>query len=326
MRQWATRVAAAGLAPLLGNRVLVVDGSSGSMPDTLPLRRRFGLPAGQKPGIGYPMARIMGLLDAATGLFVELLALPLFTHDMRGVIGLHSLLRAGDILLGDRAFCSFAHFWLLSSRGVFGCFRLHQRRKNMTPGLQRWKKPPKAPDWMTAAQFKLLPAWITVRVVRYTIEQKGCRTRHVLIATTLLDENQWPDERIAQLYGQRWPIETCFNHIKTTLKMDVLKCKTVDGVLKELAIYLIVYNLVRLVMLKAAQIQHVDAGRISFIDAARCLAAHLSGLTCVGPLLINPKRQDRHQPRVIRRRKKEYDRMTKPRAEYCQSTTSAVAP
>ena len=302
--------------PLLGNRVLIGDGSSASMPDTPPLRRRFGLPAGQKPGIGYPMARIMGLLDAATGLFVELLALPLFTHDLRGAIGLHRCLRRGDILLGDRAFCSFAHFCLLDARGVFGCFRLHQRRKDLRSGTQRWRRPVEPPKWMTAQQHALLPAWLDVRLVHYTIGRHGYRTQHVWIATTLLDPCRWSDEQITQLYGQRWPIETCFNHLKTTLKMDVLKCKSVDGVLKELAVYLMVYNLVRLVMLRAARRQQVALSRVSFVDAARCLAAGILGLPCLSRLLINPSRPGRHEPRVVRRRKTEYDLMTKPRAAY----------
>jgi hypothetical protein len=320
MRAWAAAVVAEDLPPLLGHRVLVVDGSSASMPDAPGLLERFGLPPGQKVGIGYPMARIMGLLDAATGLFVELLALPLFTHDMRGAIGLHRSLRPGDILLGDRAFCSFAHFCLLNAKSVFGCFRLHQRRKDIKPGLQQWKKPPKPPVWMTLAQFALLPQTLTVRVVRHTIQQKGYRTREVLIATTLLDEQQWPSECIAALYGKRWPIETCFNHIKTTLKMDQLKCKSVQGVLKELAVYLIAYNLVRLVMLKAAARTNRCAERISFIDAARALAAWITGLEPAGPLVVNPKRPGRHNPRVVRRRPKEYDRMTKPRSQYPQAT------
>jgi hypothetical protein len=70
----------------------------------------------------------MGLLDAATGMFISLLALPLFQHDLRAVISVHCFLRAGDILLGDRAFCSFAHLALLDARGVLACMRLHQRR------------------------------------------------------------------------------------------------------------------------------------------------------------------------------------------------------
>jgi hypothetical protein len=324
MNGWADGVATAGLPPLLGSRVLVVDGSSGSMPDEPDLRERFGLPSGQRVGVGYPMARIMGLLDAATGLFKELLALPLFTHDMRGAAALHPCLRHGDVLLGDRAFCSFAHFALLNARGVAGCFRLHQRRKAGSSGVQRWKKPSKPPAWMTAEQYALLPATVAVRLVRYAVEVPGCRTTHVTIATTLLDERAWPDDRIAALYGQRWPIETCFNHLKTTLKMDVLKCHTVDGVLKELAVYLIVYNLVRLVMLKAAQQQGVAIDRVSFADAARALAAWAVGLVPVTPLVVNPRRPGRHCPRVVRRRRKEYDLMTKPRAEYRQPSVGAA--
>ena len=110
----------------IGQRILIVDGSSYSMPDTPELASHFHLAPGTKPGVGYPVGKLMGLLDAATGMFVELLALPLFQHDMRCVIGVHPMLRCGDILLGDRAFCSFAHFCLLQARGVFACMRLHQ--------------------------------------------------------------------------------------------------------------------------------------------------------------------------------------------------------
>jgi len=87
------------------------------------------------------------LLDLATGMFLSLLALPLFTHDMRGVIGLQSMLQPGDILLGDRAFCSFCHLAMLNARGVFACMRLHQRRKDK-PGVSRWKRPADPPAWM----------------------------------------------------------------------------------------------------------------------------------------------------------------------------------
>jgi hypothetical protein len=110
-----------GIVGKIGPRVLVVDGTSYSMPDTPKLRDHFGLPAGAGPGVGYPSGKLMGLLDLATGMFLSLLALPLFTHDMRGVVSLHPMLQTGDILLGDRAFCSFCHFVLLNARGVFAC-------------------------------------------------------------------------------------------------------------------------------------------------------------------------------------------------------------
>jgi hypothetical protein len=256
----------------------------------------------------------MGLLDLATGMFVSLLALPLFTHDMRGVFSLHPMLQTGDILLGDRAFCSFCHFVLLNARGVFGCMRLHQRRKEKTSGISRWKKPAKMPQWMDLAQWALMPKFIDVRIVRYTIARRGYRTRHVMIATTL-DQASWPDEKIAELYGHRWQIETCFNHLKTTMKMNVLRCQTVEGVKKELAVYLAGYNLVRLAMLKAAQEQRVSPDRISFIDAQRWLLARMLGLPGVGKLIVNPDRRGRSQLRVIRRRLKKYTLLTKPRSE-----------
>jgi len=310
---------------LIGPQVYIADGSSYSMPDTPELRQHFNLPPGVQEGVGYPMGKLMGLLDAATGMFVSLLALPLFQHDMRGVIGLHAMLRAGDILLGDRAFCSFAHLGLLNAQGVLGCFRLHQRRQNMSRGLQRWKKPSVCPAWMNAEQFQRLPAWLDVRLVCHRIGEKGFRTRHLFIATTLLDEKQWPDEKIADLYGSRWQIETCFGHLKTTMKMNVLKCETVDGVMKELAVYLMAYNLVRLALLKAARVQGVSVLRISFVDAMRWLLARMQGLKGVSRLIVNPDRRGRSQLRVIRRRKQQYLLLKKPRRQIEQENAAKEA-
>jgi hypothetical protein len=312
-------------ARTLGQRILIADGSTYSVRDTPELRAHFDLPAGVKEGVGYPMGKLMGLLDAATGMFIRLLALPLFQHDLRSIIRLHSLLQAGDILLGDRAFCSFAHIALLNARGVLGCFRLHQRRKNLSPGLQRWKKPDSRPAWMTPEQFLLMPAWVDVRLVAYTIQQKGYRTQQVFVATTMLDKDRWPDASIAELYGSRWQIETCFGHLKTTMKMFCLKCETVDGVKKELAMYLIVYNLVRLAMLQAAARQQVNVARISFMDALRWLLARIMGLQGVNRLIVNPNRSGRSQLRVIRRRLKEYDLLKKSRRAKEKETAENAA-
>jgi hypothetical protein len=315
MNQCAARAAAEPVAALLGRRVLIADGSSFSVPDTPELRRHFHLPPGVVPGVGYPMGKLMGLLDAATGLFVELLALPLFHHDARGVIALHPMLRAGDILLGDRAFCSYAHLCLLTRRGVSACMRLHQRRKDVAAGVVRWTRPEAAPAWMTAAQFLALPAFLDVRLVRHTVAERGFRTRHLMIVTTPTDTTLWSDPRIAALYGQRWDIETCFDHLKTTMGMNVLRCQTPDGVRKELAVYLAAYNLVRLAILAAARAQGVSPRRVSFVDAMRWLAARLLGLPGVARLIVNPDRTGRSQLRVIRRRHKQYDLLRRSRRE-----------
>lgn len=302
-------------AVLIGQRTLVADAVAHSMEDTPELRDHFGLPCGVKEGVGYPVGKLMGLLDAVTGMFVSLLATPLFQHDMRGAIRIHPMLRHGDILLGDSAFCSFQHLAILVDRGVFARMRLRQRRDKKALGVQRWKRPAKPPAWMTAEQFELLPKFLDVRIVRHEIERKGYRTIIVLIATTLMDQTLWPGEKILELYGHRWNIETCFDHLETTMKMNVLRCKTVGGVQKELAAYLAVYNLVRLAMTRAAKNRHVNCWRISFVDAMRWLAAKMAGGCGVGTLIVNPPPRNRSQLRTIRRRGKKYIMLKKPRRQ-----------
>jgi hypothetical protein len=168
---------------------------------------------------------------------------------------------------------------------------------------------------MTKAQYASLPQSIEVRVVQYTVAHQGFRSRTVRVATTLLDRATWPDEKVAELYGHRWQIETCFAHLKTTMRMNVLRCKTVAGVTKELAIYLVVYNLIRLVMLGAAAAQRVDVRRVSFVDAMRLVAARMIGLTGVERLTVNPDRAGRRQLRMIRSRPKAYDWLRVPRRQ-----------
>lgn len=314
LRVWADRYVHRD-ATRLGPRVLVVDGSSFSTPDTPELRQHFGIYPGAKAGVAYPMGKLLGLLDAASGLFIELLATPLLSHDASQWVRVHPMLRTGDILLGDRAFCSFVHVVLLNACGVLACFHLHQRRKaDRGARSQRWAKPPKPPAWMNAVQFAQLPAWVDVRLVSYAVNRPGFRTTHVTVATTL-DEHAWPDADVAALYGRRWEIETCFGHLKTTMGMNMLKCKSVAGVMKELAMYLLAYNLVRLAMLRAAACQGVAVNRVSFVDAMRWLACRMLGLEAVDELIVNPNRQGRCQLRVIRGRMKAYDLMVRPRSE-----------
>jgi hypothetical protein len=120
---------------------------------------------------------------------------------------------------------------------------------------------------------------------------------------------------LAELYGQRWQIETNLAYLKTIMRMDVLRCKTVEGVRKELAIFAIVYNLVRLVMWKAAQREQVRAQRVSFVDALRWLAEARRQPTLPLQLLLNPHRPGRHQPRARKHRPKEYDLLKIPRRQ-----------
>jgi hypothetical protein len=333
--------AAAGLWH--GLRAFLVDGSSTITPDTPALQKAFDQPTNQKAGCGFPVPKTLGLFDAFTGLIVQMLAFPLFTHEQSRVWLVHPLLKAGDLLVGDRGFCSFVHLVMLQARGVMACFRLHQRQivdfrphrkskdrsakghkagKPTSTFLRRlgphdqvvsWKRPPKMPAWMSAQQWAAIPESLEVRELQYNIVAKGQRTRVITIATTLLDPLLYPRDAVAELYGVRWQVETHFGELKTTLKMRKLKCKTEDGVRKELAIYCLVYNLVRSVMVKAAERQKVTPDRISFIDTIRWLTLADSGEE-IPVLVVNKKRADRHEPRVIKDLQDTYRKMTQPRS------------
>ena len=221
-----------------GHRTFLSDGSSASMPDTPELQKHFGQPGQQAPGCGFPVMHLLALFHATTGFLLNVVAAPLRTSDLSCVGQVHTDLEAGDILVGDRAFCSFAHLVLLSARGVFGLFRAHQKqivsfrphrraaskrsRKLDQCGLpsSRWLarlgqhdqlveyiKPKRRPSWLTEEAFAALPDTITVRELRYTVAERGRRTHVITLATTLLDPRRYAAADLAELYGQRWQVE-----------------------------------------------------------------------------------------------------------------------
>jgi hypothetical protein len=302
---------------LRARRVLLADVTTYSTPDDPRLRDHFAYPPGQREGCGFPVGKLLAVIDAVTGAAIAALGCPLFTHEAREMLTLHPLLKKGDILVADRGFCSYVQVALLVHRGIDAVMRLHQRRpvRWMKDHTETWTRPPKRPHWMSEAVWSSLPAELSVRIVRYTVSQKGYRTRVVYVATTLLDPIAYPPETIARLYGHRWNIETCFNQLKTHAKMNALKSRTVAGVAKELIVYLIVWNLVRMTMATFAAAAGVSVWRVSFLDAVRWLCALL--LQPVRPsmlrLLINPDRPGRWEPRKLKRRLKEYDLLKEPR-------------
>jgi len=287
-------------------------------------------------------------VNAGSGVISKMLASPLRTHDMSKAAELHPELQAGDVLLADRGFCPFAHLALLLQRGVHGVLRVHQRtivdftphrphaesgrgksdRKKGLPcsrwlrslgktnQLVEWLKPANCnrPKWMSAEQFAALPDSIVVRKLRYVIHEKGFRPKQITLVTTLIDAEVYTKHALADVFHRRWGIETNFAHLKTTMKMDVLKCKTVEDVLKELQVFALIYNLVRQVMLLAAARQKVDVRRISFIDALRWLQTAEPGDE-LPKLVVNPDRPNRLEPRVRKRRAKEYPVMQNPRRQ-----------
>lgn len=327
-----------------GHRTVLIDGSGLSMPDTPALRKHFGQPTNQAAGCGFPVTKILAVFDAATGLLLDVSAAPLRTHEMSQLGHAHPHLRSGDVLVADRGFCSFAHLAMLVRGGIHAVFRIHQkqivdftpdrphtrngrdpaekgrprsrwlRRQGVLDQVVEWFKPEDRPGWMTAEGFAALPATLIVRELRYHVGRRGFRTRTVTLVTTLLDAELYPPEELAKLYGVRWRVELNFRHLKTTMKMDVLKCKTVEGVLKEILVYAMVYNLVRVTMGEAARQQQELVERISFVDVLRWWM-QAQPEDAMPRFVVNPDRPGRFEPRVRKRRPKQYPLMQKPRSE-----------
>ena len=324
-----------------GHRVMLIDGSTFSMPDTWELQAYFGQPGAQRRGCGFPVAHLLAMIDADTGFLHDVIVSPLRTHDMARAADLHPKLSAGDVVVADRGFCSYAHLALLSQENLHAVLRMHQRqivdfhphrlssaeiagtgiptsrwvrRLGRCDQLVEWRKPEARPKWMTAEQFAALPEKLVVREIKWRVRAPGCRVRKVTLVTTLLDAERYPAGEIAKLYGLRWQVEVDLRDLKTTLGLDVLKGQKVDTVLKEVQVYALVYNLVRLVTVQAARRQRVQPHRISFIDALRWLQPGKLDLP-LPELIVNPQRTDRIEPRCLKRRPKQYPRMTRPRRE-----------
>jgi hypothetical protein len=248
---------------------------------------------------------------------------------------LHPQLQAGDVAVGDRAFCSYAHVASLQQRDMHVVFRLHQHlkadfgRRSIRPQRERqtfgfvlrygprdqivvWRKPKRPSQTMTAEQHAALPEQLTVRLLQYDVGQPGFRTHRVTLLTTLLLPDRYPAAEIAELYRRRWQIEVNFRHLKQTLGLDILHSQKPDTVEKEILMFTIIYNLVRSVMLAEAARNNVAPDRVSFVDALRHLCWPILGAD--PPLLINPDRPGRIQPRVRKRRPKQFPVMKEPRS------------
>jgi hypothetical protein len=332
-----------------GHRTGLVDGSGCSMPDTPALQAAVGQPTAQRPGCGVPVARLLGLFHAGTGGLLKLVVAPLLTHDLARVQAVHPSLQDGDVWVADRGLCSSAPLALLVQAGVHAVrrggarpmvdctparpfVRPRVRRTSAVTGVPRsrwlkalgihdhlvvWLKPKTCPSWLTREALAALPDALVLREARDHIGTPGFRTRQVTLVTTLLDAQTYRVADLAELYRQRWQVETSLAQLKTTMQMDVWHGKTVSGVLKELTVFAIVDNLVRMVMWHSAMRQHIGVERISFLDALRWLGAPGTGIP-FGALIVNPVRPHRVEPRVKKRRPKSFPLMLKPRQELRQ--------
>ena len=333
----------AGHRWLARHRVFHVDGSTFSMSDTPALSEAFGLPHGPEGGCGFPTAHLLVLFHAQTGLLLNAWASPLRTGDVAQLAKVHAHLEAGDVLIGDECFSTYAHLATLVRRGLHGLFPLHRKRvvdftrrrphstaccgRERIPGTPRsrwvkslgWQdqlveyfKPQELPPWMSRQEYDALPDSIVVRELRRTVRRPGLGSVTLTMVTTLADPTAYPAGELLELRLRRWDVETNLRHLKLTMNMDVLRCKTEQGVRKELAVFCLAYNLVRVVMLEAARRQDVPVARVSFADALKWVR-HARPGDVLPELIANPRRPHRVEPRCKKRRPKQYALMNKPR-------------
>jgi hypothetical protein len=324
-----------------GRRVLLVDGTTVSMPDTEANQRAFPQSRAQGPGLGFPLARVAAILWLATGAVRDLAVGP-YQGKQTGETALFRTLwdrlAAGDVVVGDRYFASFFAVAALGDRGIDVVFRMHQRRKvDFRRGLRLgvldhvvpWIKPT-CPDWMDRATYDRLPAIVAVRELRVRVEQPGFRVDELVLVTSLLDAAAYPKDEVAGLYFKRWNIELDLRAIKVEMRMEVLRCKTPEMVEKEMWAHLLAYNLVRALMTRAAEAHEVEPRHLSFKGAMRTLrafaeAARLSApsrrveLEAELPRAVASHRvadrPGRVEPRAVKRRPKPHRLLTVPRAE-----------
>lgn len=323
-----------------GRVVKVVDGTSVSMPDTPDNQRLWPQPHGQKRGCGFPVMRLVMLFSLSSGAALAWAWGSLRVAERTLWRRLWRRLEPGDIVLGDRGFCDMAGFWLLGRRGVDCVMRLHQRRSVGVRKLRRlgrhdwlveWIKTKACPKWMTPEQRAVLPRTILVRHVTFNVPVKGWRVQTITVATTLLDAKIWPPRMLSEMYLRRWRCELYLRDIKTTLGMEVLRCKSPDMIRKELLMFMLAYNLLRALIAQAADRRGVDIWSISFkgaVDvlemfAARGLPAAPEQAEVIMARLLEaiaaqrlPQRPQRAELRVKKRRPKVYPMLTAPRDQY----------
>lgn len=322
-------------------RVKVVDGTGVSMPDTAANQKVWPQPSEQKPGCGFPVVKLVACFCLASGALLDWVEGTIKDHDCRLLLKLLSAFKKGDVVLADRGFSSYASLATLLARGVDSVMRVHHfrkldwragRRLGPRDRLVTWQKSQwQGPLW-SREQWAQLPAELHVRLVEIVVAVPGFRTQKLVLVTTLLDAPTYSAAAVGQLYFRRWAVELFFRDLKTTLGLDVLRCRTPAMARKEIVMQALAYNLIRALMQDIAHSHQVSVQRLSFKGTVAALrqwrelfenAKSQTRPTCKLRRLFYQSiaedrlldRPERSEPRAVKRRPKNFRLLTKPRHE-----------
>ena len=310
-----------------GRTVKLVDGTGLSMPDTPANQAHYPQPSNQSPGVGFPLARLVGVICLSTGAVVDAAVGPFQGkgHSEHGLLrGIQGALCTGDVMLADALYCSYWLIAALQADGIDVLFEQHGsritdfrrgRRLGTRDHVVSWKKPVR-PDWMTPEEYATCPDELTVRELK---------SDGRILVTTMLDPRRTRKKDLSNLYLRRWHVELDFRNIKTTLGMDVLRCMTPKMVEKELWVNLLAYNLIRLLMAQAAVESGLQPRQLSFkhtvqiwtqwtlLNAGRSRDLQRDTLFKLIVQIRVGERPGRLEPRARKRRPKPYPWLKVPR-------------
>ena len=324
--------------------VYLVDGLTFQMPDTPKNQEAYPQHTAQKPGLGFPIARVTGLISLATGATMNM-ALGKYKGKGTGETSLFKQLfgslKKGDVVVADRHYCSYWLICALMQMGVDVCFRKHQaRHTDFRKGARlgkydhriSWKKSAR-PEGMSKEEYALLPKEIVLREIRYVIEEPGRKQQPFVIVTTMLDakgEDAITKDEIAELFGFRWNVELDIRSIKSNMNLAHVRCKSPEMVHREFWTTMLAYNLIRTTIALAATLADMKPRQISFTSACQFVLAGWQEICriedsaqleeyCRKMLLsisqcVVGDRPGRFEPRVVKRRKDQYKKMSQPRA------------
>ena len=313
-----------------GRRVKLVDGTTVTMPDTPENQAVYPQQKGQKPGLGFPIARVVGIICLASGAVLDAAIGPFKGKGSSEHALFRPLLESlepGDVVLADRYYCSYWLIARLLTLGVDVIFGQHGARKTdfrkgkrlgARDHIVEWTKPRQCPDWMEKAQYEQFPETLSLRETR---------TAGKVLVTTFLSASEVPKSELSELYKQRWHVELDLRNIKTTLGMETLRCMTPQMNEKEMWVYFLAYNLIRLLMCEAAWQAEILPRQISFKHTLQVWVAwsreHWTVDGDVHTVLLFDliaeqrvgNRSGRIEPRAVKRRPKPYSRLMIPRME-----------
>ena len=328
---------------LNGRRVIVVDGSGISMPDTEENQSKWPQQANQKPGCGFPQAVLCVCFNLHTGIALSHELGNKKSAELSMLRQQSDTFKEDDIFLGDKGFCSYYDQSIMRENKIDSVITLARRKPVKASDaieilgendlIIEWKKP----KWnknhsYSKVDWQALPECLRLRQIKVTVNEPGFRTTSFYIITTLLDARSYSADALADLYYQRWQVELFFRDIKTSMGMDILRCKSPDMIHKQILMYFIVYNCIRRLIMESAIQYDVSHSRVSFKACLQALrqwiACWIPGKdsrlesnrlmselkSCIADKIV-PLRSGRSEPRAVKRRPKNYQLLNKPRHE-----------